>query len=162
MDKLRRVLNGNDMSGDEGEGFAQLPIGDSSSLDWSTRIKGFIICFVLGFIMSIIGTALIPLPRGLALFALFYTLGNGCSIASTMFLMGPWRQMKKMFSEKRVISTALVIVFMVLTLLAALVWKKSLLAIIFCCLQFFAYIWYSISYIPYAQESVTKAFMSCI
>lgn len=79
-----------------------------------------------------------------------------------MFLMGPWKQLKKMFSEKRVISTALVFVFMVLTLLAALIWKKSLLALIFCCLQFLAYIWYSISYIPYAQDTVTKAFMACI
>lgn len=47
----------------------------------STRIKYFAVFFVLGFIMSIIGAALIPLPKGLILFALFYTVGNVCSMA---------------------------------------------------------------------------------
>lgn len=76
--------------------------------------------------------------------------------------MGPWRQLKKMFSEKRIISTVLVVLFMVLTLLAALLWHKTMLAIIFCILQFLAFIWYSISYIPYAQDTVSKAVMSCV
>ena len=76
--------------------------------------------------------------------------------------MGPWKQLKKMFSEKRILSTVLVFVFMILTLMAALMWHKSLLAIIFCILQFFAYVWYSISYIPYAHETVSKAVMSCV
>ena len=79
-----------------------------------------------------------------------------------MFLMGPWKQLKKMFSEKRIISTVLVILFMLLTLLAALLWHKTMLAVIFCILQFLAFIWYSISYIPYAQDTVSKAVMSCV
>lgn len=51
----------------------------ATTFSWSTRIKGFAICFVLGFVLSILGIAVIPL--GLKLFALLYTLGNVCSIA---------------------------------------------------------------------------------
>lgn len=76
--------------------------------------------------------------------------------------MGPWKQLKKMFVGDRIISTTLMFSFMVLTLLAALSWKKTLLALIFCFLQFIAGIWYSISYIPYAQDAVKKSVMACI
>lgn len=41
MDKLRRVLNGNDMSGDEGEGFAQLPVYGHLMLKIIDDIKNF-------------------------------------------------------------------------------------------------------------------------
>jgi len=68
-----------------------------SSLSYSTRIKGFIWCFVLGFTLSILGAGLLFLPKGLALFAIFYTLANLTSMMSTLFLiflMGPWKQLK--------------------------------------------------------------------
>lgn len=93
-----------------------------------------------------------------------YDHGQSLTICliSTMFLMGPWRQLKSMFNEKRILSTLLVICFMILTLLAALKWKKTVLAIMFCFFQFIAYLWYSISYIPYAQDSVKKTVMSCL
>lgn len=53
-----------------------------SSLEWSTRIKGFIACFVIGIFFSLMGaTALIlPLPRRMAVFGIFYTLGNITSL----------------------------------------------------------------------------------
>lgn len=128
----------------------------STSLSWSTRIKGFLICFVLGFLLSIIGTLLIALPKGLLLFCVFYTFGNIISITSTLFLMGPYKQLQKMFNSSRYLATIAALVFMALTLFFALFMDKKGLTLLFCICQFFALIWYSISYIPYAREAVKK------
>ncbi|XP_054166301.1 vesicle transport protein SFT2A-like [Oppia nitens] len=164
MDKLRRALSGDDsvISGDDEEQGLAAQINSATTLSWSTRIQGFAICFVLGFVFSILGTALLALPRGLILFAMFYTLGNITSMASTMFLMGPIKQIKKMFNETRVVATLGVFVFMILTLMSALWWHKALLSVIFCILQFLAFTWYSLSYIPYARDMVRKAVTSCV
>jgi hypothetical protein len=53
-----------------------------STLEWSTRIKGFIACFVIGILFSLMGaTALVlPLKRRMAVFGIFYTLGNITSL----------------------------------------------------------------------------------
>lgn len=54
---------------------------ETSSLSWSTRIKGFAACFVAGIVCSLLGTLLLWVPRkGLYLFAVFYTFGNIASI----------------------------------------------------------------------------------
>lgn len=57
-------------------------VNQMSSLEWSTRIKGFITCFVVGILFSLLGaTALIlPLRKRLAVFGIFYTLGNITSL----------------------------------------------------------------------------------
>ncbi|CAG2103673.1 unnamed protein product [Medioppia subpectinata] len=153
MDKLRRVLSGDESVGSGGDvneqGFAA-QIWSATSLNWSTRIQGFAVCFVLGFIFSMLGIVLIALPKGLLLFAMFYTIGNLTSTASTMFLMGPLRQIKKMFNETRVLATLGVFLFMILTLVSALWWKRALLAVIFSILPFLAFTWYAfISYIVF-------------
>lgn len=160
MDKLRRALSGDEPESEE-QGIAA-QFRDATTLAWSTRIQGFAICFILGFIFSIIGTALIALPRGLIIFAMLYTIGNIMSIASTMFLMGPWKQLKKMFNETRVLATIGVIVFMILTLVAALYKRSVVLSLIFCICQFLAFTWYSLSYIPYARDVVRKTLTSCV
>lgn len=95
---------------------------------------------------------------GIRLFCAFYTLGNACSVFSTMFLMGPLSQAKKMFNSTRWIATTLMIAFLVLTLVAALVWKKRTLALLFCMCQFLSMTWYSLSYIPFARDAVKKTF----
>ncbi|GFT96735.1 vesicle transport protein SFT2A [Nephila pilipes] len=159
MDKLKKALSGDDV--DEEQGIMHQVI-DASTLSWSTRIKGFIICFILGFACSILGSALIALPRGLILFGIFYTLGNITALCSTMFLMGPWNQLQKMFAPTRILATIAVLGFLVLTLCAAFWWKKTGLVIVFCIFQFVAMTWYSISYIPYARNAVIKTFESCV
>ncbi|MGH0125184.1 UNVERIFIED_CONTAM: hypothetical protein FKN15_027577 [Acipenser sinensis] len=52
-------------------------VSDATSLGWGTRVKGFIACFAIGVLCSILGVCLLWVPRnGLVLFAVFYTLGN--------------------------------------------------------------------------------------
>ncbi|XP_067141106.1 vesicle transport protein SFT2A [Centruroides vittatus] len=159
MDKLKKALSGDD--GDEEQGIVT-QIRDSSTLSWSTRIKGFVICFVLGFVFSLLGSLFLFLRHGLLLFGIFYTLGNVTALCSTCFLMGPMSQLKKMFASTRIIATILVLVLILLTMFSAFWWKKTGLTILFCILQFMAMTWYSLSYIPYARDAVKKCFESCI
>uniref|UniRef100_A0AAX7W4G5 Vesicle transport protein n=1 Tax=Astatotilapia calliptera TaxID=8154 RepID=A0AAX7W4G5_ASTCA len=135
MDKLRRVLSGRE---DNEELGLTAQVLDASTLSYSTRVKWFVICFAGGILCSILGTALLFLPSGLKLFAVFYTLGNIAALASTCFLMGPLKQLKRMFEPTRLIATIVVLLCLVLTLCSVFWWGKKGLAIIFCILQFLA------------------------
>ncbi|XP_075023670.1 vesicle transport protein SFT2B isoform X3 [Calonectris borealis] len=102
MDKLKRVLSGRDA--EEPSGLTE--VIDATSLGWGTRVKGFIACFAIGCLCSLLGSCLLWVPgKGLMLFAVFYTLGNIASIGSTLFLMGPMKQLKRMFEPTRLIAT---------------------------------------------------------
>ncbi|XP_034964467.2 vesicle transport protein SFT2A [Zootoca vivipara] len=159
MEKLRRVLSGQD---DEEQGLTSQVL-DSSTLSFSTRVKWFAICFASGIVCSILGTAMLWLPgSGTKLFAVFYTLGNIAALASTCFLMGPMKQLKKMFEPTRLIVTIVMLLCFICTLCAVFWWGKKGLALLFCILQFFAMTWYSLSYIPYARDAVIKCFTSCL
>ncbi|KAE8601920.1 hypothetical protein XENTR_v10013831 [Xenopus tropicalis] len=115
MDKLRRVLSGHE---DEEQGLTTQVL-DSSSLSFGTRVKWFAICFVCGIACSILGTAFLFIPAaGKKLFAVFYTLGNVAALASTCFLMGPVKQLKKMFAPTRLIATLVMLLCLICTLCA--------------------------------------------
>ncbi|KFO29121.1 Vesicle transport protein SFT2B [Fukomys damarensis] len=151
MDKLKKVLSGQDTEDRNGLSEAV----EASSLSWGTRIKGFIACFAIGILCSLLGTFLLWVPgKGMSLFAVFYTMGNIASIGSTIFLMGPMKQLKRMFEPTRLIATILVLLCFALTLCSAFWWKKKVLALIFCILQSLALTWYSLSFIPFASYRV--------
>ncbi|XP_050188574.1 vesicle transport protein SFT2B isoform X1 [Myiozetetes cayanensis] len=136
---------------------------DSTSLGWGTRVKGFVACFAIGCLCSLLGSCLLWIPKkGLILFAVFYTLGNIASIGSTLFLMGPMKQLKRMFEPTRLIATVVMLLCLILTLCSAFWWHKAGLALLFCILQFFAMAWYSISFIPYARDAVKKCISVCL
>uniref|UniRef100_A0A8C2QWE0 Vesicle transport protein n=1 Tax=Capra hircus TaxID=9925 RepID=A0A8C2QWE0_CAPHI len=80
MDKLKKVLSGQDTE-DRG-GLSE--VVEATSLSSGTRIKGFIACFAVGILCSLLGTLLLWVPRkGLYLFAVFYTFGNIASLGSS-------------------------------------------------------------------------------
>lgn len=144
MDKLRRVLSGNDSPDEESGIMSQVrrhlssifqtysfvpflfQLDDASTFSWSTRLKGFLACFIVGILFSFLGSFALFLPSGLPVFAVFYTLGNITAILSTCFLMGPFNQFKRMFAQTRLIATIIVIVSLILTIVAAIVVSKIL------------------------------------
>ncbi|KAF5295176.1 hypothetical protein FQR65_LT10564 [Abscondita terminalis] len=160
MDKLKRVLRGDEQPDEESGIMSQF--NESTTLSWSTRIKGFLICFIIGILLSLLGSFALFLNRGLTVFAVFYTLGNILSLLSTCFLMGPFNQIKKMFASTRVIATVIVLASFVLTLVSAIYLHKAVLALVFIIIQSLAMTWYSLSYIPYARDAVKKTFSACI
>ncbi|KAM9327504.1 SFT2 domain containing 2b isoform 2-T2 [Pholidichthys leucotaenia] len=152
MDKLKQVLSGQDDGASDGSNILERA-NQASTLALGTRVKGFIICFVLGVVCSILGTCLLWVPAvGLIVFAVLYTAGNLCALGSTMFLMGPLRQLKTMCAKERVIATVLMLVCLVLTLCAAFWWKNNGLAVLFCILQFLAFTW----------DAIIKLFSLCV
>ncbi|XP_034035405.1 vesicle transport protein SFT2B-like isoform X1 [Thalassophryne amazonica] len=162
MDKLKKVLSGQDDANTDGAGILEAA-NRASTLSWGSRVKGFLICFGLGVTCSILGTCLLWLPvMGLAAFAVLYSVGNICSLASTMFLMGPLNQLKNMCAKVRALATAIMLVCLALTLCAAFWWKNNGLALLFCVLQFLAFTWYGLSYIPFARDAVLKIFTFCV
>uniref|UniRef100_G1SEY5 Vesicle transport protein n=1 Tax=Oryctolagus cuniculus TaxID=9986 RepID=G1SEY5_RABIT len=120
---------------------ASAEVLDASSLSFNTRLKWFAICFAAGIFFSLLGTGLLWLPGGIKLFAVFYTLGNLAALASTCFLMGPMKQLKKMFETTRLLATIVMLLCLVFTLCAALWWHKKGLALLFCILQFLSMTW---------------------
>ncbi|KAI1899328.1 hypothetical protein AGOR_G00060660 [Albula goreensis] len=161
MDKLKKVLSGQDGNNDDLN--ILQAANEASTLSWGTRVKGFIACFLLGGFCSVLGVCLLWLPRiGILLFIVLYTFGNVCSLASTLFLLGPCKQLKRMFEKTRAFATILMLLFLALTLCAAFWWKIFALALLFCILQFLAFAWYGLSYIPFARDAVLKLFALCV
>ncbi|CAB0038098.1 unnamed protein product [Trichogramma brassicae] len=154
MDKLKSFFNGEEDTVEEQNGIMS-QVSDTMKLSKTTRIKGFIICFVVGILLSVLGSFALFL-KGLTTYGVLYTLGNIISLASTCFLMGPVNQLKKMFASTRVIATIIVFVSFGLTLYAALGLHNPILALVFILIQSFAMLWYSLSYIPYARDAVKK------
>ncbi|XP_033472090.1 vesicle transport protein SFT2B-like isoform X2 [Epinephelus lanceolatus] len=150
MDKLKKVLSGNDDGNTDGTGIIERA-NEASTLAWGTRVKGFIVCFVLGVFCSILGSCLLWVPVvGLAVFAVLYSVGNICALASTLFLIGPCRQLKTMCAKERAFATAIML------------WKNNGLALLFCVLQFLAFTWYGLSYIPFARDGIIKLCSMCL
>ncbi|XP_074520592.1 SFT2 domain containing 2b isoform X1 [Halichoeres trimaculatus] len=165
MDKLKKVLSGEEDGNSDTPGILVVTAraNQASTLSWGARMRGFIICFVLGVFCSILGTCLLWVPGfGLAVFAVLYSVGNLCALGSTMFLVGPLRQVKNMCAKERAIATIVMLVCLVLTLCAAFWWKNNGLALLFCVLQFLAFTWYGLSYIPFARDAVIKLFSLCL
>ncbi|XP_051997180.1 vesicle transport protein SFT2B-like [Xyrauchen texanus] len=157
MDKLRAVLGGRDGNSDN-RNILQAA-NEASTLGWGTRVKGFLACMVIGIVCTILGVCCLFVPKvGLILFIVFYTFGNVCSLVSTMFLMGPMKQLKRMCDKTRAFATIVMITCLVLTLCAAFWWKIFGLTLLFVILQVLAFAWYSLSYIPFARDAILKFF----
>uniref|UniRef100_A0A3B5LT93 Vesicle transport protein n=1 Tax=Xiphophorus couchianus TaxID=32473 RepID=A0A3B5LT93_9TELE len=158
MDKLKSVLSGEE-SRREDRNILQ-SVNEASTLGWGTRIKGFIACFVVGAACTVLGVCMLFLPRiGLTLFIVFYTFGNICALCSTMFLMGPMKQLKRMCDKTRALATTIMLVRVIFFVFQ---WKNFGLALLFCILQILSFCWYSLSYIPFVRLAIMKAVALCI
>lgn len=161
MDKLRRALSGDENYDEDSSTGIFSNLDSSVTLSWSSRIKAFAGCFIIGLIFTFCGSAALFFGN-ITKFAVFYTIGNIVSLASTCFLMGPFNQLKKMFASTRIIATILVFLMLALTLFSSFYLKKAGLSLVFIVLQFLALTWYSLSYVPFARDAVKKAVTSCV
>jgi len=135
--------------------------GDSAykflGLTRTQRLYGFVGCLALGFLLSILGSIVFFVGL-LTLFAVLYVLGTVLSLVGTGFLIGFGNQFKMMWKPIRVVATILFIGSIVLVLIAAFVIKSDILCLIFVIIEYLAYTWYTLSYIPYARSAVLKVF----
>jgi len=120
------------------------------------RLYGFIGCLCVGLILSILGTSLLFLGGQIITFVFLYTLGIIISLIGTGFLIGFASQLKQMFAPVRIVATIILVVAMGLVFVGAFVLGNPLLCIIFVVIEYLAYTWYCLSYIPYARAAILK------
>lgn len=133
------------------------------SLSIKQRIIGFSICLsiaILIIIFSFMGIGFLFLSPGI--FAVFYTIGNILLLLSTGFLMGFLKQIKNMFEIKRILSTIIFILAMIMTFVSVFAIKSSILAFLFVIIQFLAFAWYVITYIPGGTTAIKSMCCSCV
>jgi len=133
--------------------------GDSAykflDLSHKTRLYAFIGCVLIGFILSLLGTIVLMFGQ-LVLFAVLYILGTIVTLLATGFLIGFFRQLKLMIKPIRIVATIFFLASIILVLVGAFVLGNGILCLIFVIVEFFAYTWYSMSYIPYARAGFLK------
>ncbi|KAG1749032.1 SFT2-domain-containing protein [Suillus paluster] len=133
--------------------------GDSAfkflGLTRTQRLYGFIGCLILGFALSLLGSVLLFLGQ-LGSFAVLYTIGILVSLVGTGFVIGFASQIKLMFKPVRLIATIVFIGSIGLVFIGAFVIGNEVLCIIFVIVEYLAYTWYNLSYIPYARSAVLK------
>jgi len=145
----------------EGATDVQLFTEDSAfsflGLSRTQRLYGFIGCLAIGFALSLLGTLLL-LTGSLGLFAVLYAIGTVISLVGTGFLIGFTSQLKQMFKPVRVVATIMLIASIGLIFVGAFVIRNDILCIIFVIIEYLAYTWYSLSYVPYARSAVKGVF----
>jgi len=133
------------------------------TLSYRSRIIGFAIFMSIGVILAVIAAFMVfDIADHPAKFAVPYTLGTICSLLSTIFLWGPMKQLKAMFDKTRIITTVFLLLSIVATLIAAFV-SGNVAAVVICVIvQCLAFIWYGISFIPYARTAILKCCKSAV
>ena len=124
------------------------------TLSLKDRLIGFAICFVFGYLLEFMALGSLA---GLLLgrtkkFAFLYTAGNIVAIFGTFFLVGPQRQLKLMLDPIRKGSSIVFILSIILTIISIYLFKSKLLTILCVIIQFGAFLWYVMSYIPYGRD----------
>ncbi|KZV60941.1 SFT2-domain-containing protein [Peniophora sp. CONT] len=135
--------------------------GDSAfkflGLSRKQRLYGFVGCYGIGFVLSLLGTILLLLG-GLTSFAILYALGTIVSLIGTGFLIGFGKQVKLMFKPVRVVATIIFLISIGLIFVGAFAIGNGVICIIFVIIEYVAFLWYTLSYIPYARQAVLGFF----
>lgn len=133
-------------------------------LTYQQRIIGFATCFTIGWLISSMSFQFFrelvdgnPVP-----FVVIYSLGNIISLLASMFLCGPSRQLKRMFDDTRKVTTIIYLSALVLSIIICFIpfnaSAKLGILVILIITQFFASLWYTLSYIPLARRAVIRCF----
>ncbi|RHY16199.1 hypothetical protein DYB28_006401 [Aphanomyces astaci] len=128
------------------------------NLSKKQRIQAAVGCYASGALFSFLATLLMfGGPRHVKGFAFFYTLGNICSISSSMFLTGFKKQLTVMCLPIRRVACCIWISTMILTLVVAVTMSKpGLLVLLLVFIQYCAMLWYGASYVPYGRALLKK------
>ncbi|KAG1671563.1 hypothetical protein FOA52_011286 [Chlamydomonas sp. UWO 241] len=155
---MGRVQNAANMKADRQDESLLAQAETGCNLSMKQRLIGFGACVGLGVVLSLVAIPLLFLGN-IPLFAVFYSLGSLLSIGSTMFLMGPLAQIKRMFEDHRMLATIVFLSAIVGTLLVAFLMENAALCLVLLFVQMCALSWYCITWIPGAQIAI-KGFFS--
>ncbi|GAB9465187.1 Transmembrane protein [Globisporangium polare] len=133
-------------------------IADECKLTKRQRLYGAIGCYAFGALCGFLSTLMMwGGPKHVKQFGFFYTVGSLCSIGSSLFLVGPTRQVKVMCMPIRRVACAIWIGAMICTLVIAFGFPKAgPLVMLFVIVQYCAMLWYGASFIPYGRAILKK------
>ncbi|KAG7396565.1 hypothetical protein PHYBOEH_002130 [Phytophthora boehmeriae] len=133
-------------------------LGQECGLTKRQRLYGAVGCYLFGALCGFLSTLMMwGGPRHLKQFAFFYTVGNLCSIGSSLFLVGPMRQLKVMCMPVRRVACCVWMGAMTLTLIIAFGFPKAgPLVLLLVIVQYAAMLWYGASFIPYGRAMLRK------
>lgn len=130
------------------------------SLTFQQRLIGFGVCLLCGYLLSFLSTVLV-ISGDLTGFSMLYCLGSLIAIGATGFLIGPGRQVKKMFARTRRVACIIYLVLLVTVLALALANMPFGVVLITLILQMVAAVWYTASYIPYGRAMIKNVVCPC-
>ncbi|GMF36519.1 unnamed protein product [Phytophthora lilii] len=133
-------------------------LGQECGLTKRQRLYGAVGCYVFGALCGFLSTLMMwGGPKHLKQFAFFYTLGSLCSIGSSLFLIGPMRQLKVMCMPVRRVACCIWMGAMTMTLIIAFGFPKAgPLVLLLVIIQYAAMLWYGASFIPYGRAILRK------
>ncbi|XP_073393710.1 uncharacterized protein [Physcomitrium patens] len=147
-------------SAEEGAGGDGL--GDSSNnclqLSRTNKLIAFSGFLGFGMLLQMMSMTMFLFPKK---FAVMYTMGNLFTISSTMFLIGPFKQMKAMCAPTRWLACLMYFLSVALVFFAALKLNDYFLTILSIIVELCTFTWYALSYIPFARQMVKSCFQSC-
>ncbi|KAI8325233.1 SFT2-like protein [Martensiomyces pterosporus] len=129
-------------------------------LSRTERYMAFGACFVIGLVLSILGTVLI-FSGHMTGFAVCYSMGNVISLFGMGFLIGFKRQLKMATAPVRLTAFLVYIILLVLTFVFAFAVRIAILCLILAICQFCALAWYSASYIPFGRKMIKGMCSTC-
>ncbi|KAL3669998.1 hypothetical protein V7S43_005369 [Phytophthora oleae] len=133
-------------------------LGQECGLTKRQRLYGAVGCYLFGALCGFLSTLMMwGGPKHLKQFAFFYTLGSLCSIGSSLFLIGPMRQLKVMCMPVRRVACCIWMGAMLTTLIIAFGFPKAgPLVLLLVIIQYSAMLWYGASFIPYGRAILRK------
>ena len=95
-------------------------------------------------------------------FGILYCAGTVCSLASSLFLWGPAAQCKAMFDKTRRIVTIIFLSCIAGTVVCIFLYPKPMLIMALILVQYCAYFWYTLSFIPFGRTIFCKCFKKAV
>ncbi|KAJ9073771.1 Vesicle transport protein SFT2B, variant 3 [Entomophthora muscae] len=89
------------------------------SLSWENRMYCFIGCFATALILGSLSLFFLSLAQ-IVSFSILYTFSNILALSSSLFLVGPMRQLKMMTAKTRLFAFIIYIITLILTLFMAI------------------------------------------
>ena len=119
-------------------------------LSYQQRLYGFIGCFSIGWVMSVLGGIML-FKKQIKTFAVLYGFGQLIALLATFFLSGPKKACKMVFHKKRIGAACFYIGMIIVVISCGLADVAPGIVILLLIIQLCAAIWYAPSSFPYGR-----------
>ena len=130
------------------------------------RMNGFIFCAAIGLVVYLLAflSLFAKKPSNVKIFACLFSLGMVINILGTSFLIGFKRQLRCMFNKTRIGATLIFLISIALTFAIVLIPEHVpiIFVILLIFVQFGAFFWYCLSYVPYGRSMITGIFSRAV